>query len=65
MKIAEGQTRITYQVDCPNCRETTFSNSDYEHWHKHLEFGDGKPYGEMPCPDCKEVFEISIGDEIL
>lgn len=65
MKTAEGCTIIEYKVSCPHCEETTYSDIDREHWRKHIEFGDGKPYGVMPCPDCGEVFEMHIGDEIL
>ena len=65
MKTAEGSTKITYQVKCPNCGETTYSHIDRELWSRCLEFSEGKPYGEITCPDCGELFEMSIGDEIL
>jgi phage terminase large subunit GpA-like protein len=65
MKTAEGVTHISYSVVCPHCDETTYSDIDHAHWHDYLEFGEGKPYGIMPCPDCGEEFEMNIGDEIL
>jgi len=62
MKKAYGTTNISYQADCPHCGETTYSDIDIDAWKNNLEFGDGTPYGSMPCPDCKEIFYLEIED---
>lgn len=63
MKTAEGYTILKYAVNCPYCNKTHF-DSDKKQW-ANLEYGEGKPYGEIKCTDCGETFEMSIGDEIV
>jgi len=61
MKEAIGeQQSVEYQVDCPYCGETSYSDVCSEEWRK-LEWGDGTPYGTLECSDCDKEFNISIG----
>lgn len=58
MKKAIGEQQdISYQVDCPHCGETSYS--DMGDW-SDLEHGDGTPHGVLECSDCGEEFEMSI-----
>lgn len=63
MKTAIGVTVISYRVDCPYCKETTYSDFDRDQW-AHLEYADGSPHGELECSECKERFEMSIGEDV-
>jgi len=56
---AIGSVDISYQVDCPNCSETTYSDIDHEQWSK-LEYGDGYPHGTLKCNECGEEFYVTI-----
>ena len=59
MKSATGTVSISYQVDCPYCGETNYSDSSYAQW-VNLEWGDGHPHGMLKCDDCKEEFQMDI-----
>jgi len=49
---------ISYQVDCPHCNETSYSdvNSGWDS----LEYGDGYPSGELKCDECSKSFYLTI-----
>jgi len=62
MKQAVGIVQeISWQVDCPECGETSYSDIDPDGWGK-LEYGDGHPYGELKCSSCLESFYVTIED---
>lgn len=62
MLEAKGEVHISYSVDCPHCGETQYSdiNASGERYWDELEYGDGLPYGELKCCDCKEIFHVEI-----
>ena len=60
MEEAKGIIQeISYQVDCPHCNETSYSDIHTDDWDK-LEHGDGYPYGELQCSTCDKSFYVSI-----
>lgn len=50
---------VSYSVNCPHCKETTYSDIHNEQW-KELEWGDGPPNGIIECLDCKKEFEVEF-----
>lgn len=56
MKKAIGTVDISYQVDCPHCDGTNYSDSSWDN----LEYGDGLPHGVLECDFCKKEFEVEI-----
>lgn len=56
---ANGTVNISYEVDCPHCGETQYSDVDYAQW-VNLEYGDGHPHGVLECNDCGEHFYVNI-----
>jgi len=60
MEKSVGTVNISYQVDCPYCGETNYSDVQrYSGW-EDLEYGDGLPHGILNCGDCKQDFEVEI-----
>lgn len=59
METAIGTVVISYQVDCPHCGETNYSDADYKQW-VNLEWGDGHPHGNICCIECDKEFYLEI-----
>jgi len=59
MKKAIGFPVISYEVNCPYCSETSYSDICHKDWDE-LEWGDGTPYGVLKCDECDNEFEVSI-----
>jgi len=56
MKEAIGTVDISYQVDCPYCDETNYSDGSWDN----LEYGDGLPHGVLKCYECNNEFQVTI-----
>jgi len=60
MKEVKGNVQsISYEVDCPSCGETSYSDVNSDEWAS-LEWGDGYPYGVLECGNCSEEYHVTI-----